>query len=416
MQAFELSPSVDTRKVFLIRRAQLEGRIDPHQYHHERLAAIAAVRKNNQTVPLYQAIKGGKSIATEISPNDMYIGLENIVGDTGEYVASADKQSISSAGIFKKGQILFPKLRPYLNKVHLAQFDGLCSTEFHVLDSTQFDPDFLAIYLRSNLILSQTRHLMTGNTLPRLQTQDIYHLPIPLVTRQIQRQVVESYQKATLQRQQKEQQALALLAGIDGYLLNELGITLPQQDNRLEKRMFTVGARELSGGRLDPSWSLNAHYRIEGGKYPNQFLNHIATVAKGTSITSADVIEGQYPVVAGGQSSPYTHNAFNHTENVITVSASGAYAGYVWHHDYKIFASDCTVIRSKNEANVSTEFLFELLKLKQKEIYFLQQGAGQPHVYSRDLAVLKLPLPPPAEQAAMLKPSKPSAPKRSNCS
>ena len=38
------------------------------------------------------------------------------------------------------------------------------------------------------------------------------------------------------------------------------------------------------------------------------------------------------------------------------------------------------------------------MKLKQKEIYFLQQGAGQPHVYSRDLIRLQIPLPPIQKQ------------------
>ena len=45
-------------------------------------------------------------------------------------------------------------------------------------------------------------------------------------------------------KQQKEQQAQTLLDSIDAYLLTELGITLPEQDNRLEKRIFTVPAAE----------------------------------------------------------------------------------------------------------------------------------------------------------------------------
>lgn len=279
MSGFKLSPQVDANKVFLVQRAQLEGRIDPHQYHHERLSAIAALRKANQVVPLCQMVRNAKQITTEMSPSDIYIGLENIASDTGEYVATTDKQSISSAGVFKKGQILFPKLRPYLNKVHLAEFDGLCSTEFHIFKTNEMDAEFLAIYLRSRLVVNQTRHLMTGNTLPRLQTEDINRLPVPLLPLEKQRQIVSFYNQANQFKQQKEQQAATLLASIDGYLLGELGITLPQQDNSLEKRMFRVSSREVEY-RLDPYY-FQSHFidffEVLGQvSYPIKPVKHLA--------------------------------------------------------------------------------------------------------------------------------------------
>ena len=87
------------------------------------------------------------------------------------------------------------------------------------------------------------------------------------------------------------------------------------------------------------------------------------------------------------------HNQYNFKGNVITISASGAYSGYVWYHNYPIFASDCRVVFSKEESEITTLYLSEILKLKQKEIYNLQQGAGQPHVYARDLEKINIPIP-----------------------
>ncbi len=150
---------------------------------------------------------------------------------------------------------------------------------------------------------------------------------------------------------------------------------------------------EVSGKRLDAFEVVNKHEKIEGGIYQNKKIKQIANLIKGQSITSDKIIDGEYPVIAGGQTSPYKHNQYNFVGNVITISASGAYSGFVWYHDYPIFASDCTVVFSKNEIEVSTVFLSEILKLKQTEIYNLQQGAGQPHVYARDLANLNIPLP-----------------------
>ena len=82
---------------------------------------------------------------------------------------------------------------------------------------------------------------------------------------------------------------------------------------------------------------------------------------------------------------------------MITVSASGAYSGYVWYHDNPIFASDWSVINSKN-GQFLTKYLFEVLKAQQSFIYLLQQGAGQPHVYPDDLGKLWIPVVPIAKQ------------------
>ena len=90
------------------------------------------------------------------------------------------------------------------------------------------------------------------------------------------------------------------------------------------------------------------------------------------------------------------------TYNIITVSASGAYAGYVWYHDYPIYATDCCVIFSKEEARFKTKYLFEVLKLQQKAIYKLQTGAAQPHVYAADLQMLNIPNVPIEKQQEII--------------
>lgn len=103
------------------------------------------------------------------------------------------------------------------------------------------------------------------------------------------------------------------------------------------------------------------------GKYPVKKLKGIVEIQKGKSITSKEIEEGPYPVIAGGQESPYSHNDYNYSGNVITVSASGAYSGYVWYHKSPIFASDCNVLFSKNEKICNTAFLYWVLRSIQSE-------------------------------------------------
>ncbi len=281
-------------KSFLINRSEIEGRIDPHQFHIERREAIDKIKRNNEILKLKHVVKNVKTTTTNICETDIYIGLENIESNTGEYVATNDKQSISSAGVFKEGHILFPKLRPYLNKVYLAEFDGLCSTEFHIFKSDKFSNEFLSIYLRSDLIVNQTKHLMTGNTLPRLQTEDINNLPVPNIGLDEQNKIVELYKNANKKKQQKELQAQELLKSIDTYMLNELGITLPIKDNSIESRMFEVKFNNLVS-RLEPfyyqSYFEKLNESLNNGKYKTEKLKNLCNLLNGFAFQSSDYID-----------------------------------------------------------------------------------------------------------------------------
>lgn len=260
--------------------------------------------------------------------------------------------------------------------------------------------EYINIYFK--YIKSYLENLAPQAAQKNINYQQLSPTPIVIPPLSVQDKIIEQYQIATKEKLDKEQQAQTLLNSINDYLLNELQIELPQTDNSLENRIFTVQMNEISGGQFDTQSQFNKYHRIQGGKYKNEPLNKLAILQKGQSITSDEVIEGDYPVIAGGQTSPYSHHIANHNGNVITVSASGAYSGYVWYHDYPIFASDCTMIFSQNEDRILTNFLAEILKLKQQEIYLLQKGTGQPHVYSSDLEQLEIPVPPLVTQKKII--------------
>lgn len=122
-------------------------------------------------------------------------------------------------------------------------------------------------------------------------------------------------------------------------------------------------------------------------------LEDICEIRKGTSITRKDTSNGIYPVIAGGRKPSYYHTEYNREGETITISASGAYAGYVNYHSTPIFASDCTTLQvSDNSTNCY--FLYHILKHQQNRIYELQVGMGQPHVYPKDIREFLIPHPP----------------------
>lgn len=122
-------------------------------------------------------------------------------------------------------------------------------------------------------------------------------------------------------------------------------------------------------------------------------LEEFCSVEKGTTITRNEVKLGNIPVVAGGQEPSCYHNISNREAGIITVSASGAYAGFVNYWTCPIFASDCNTVCPKVNDETDTTFLYYGMKSIQKQIYGLQKGGAQPHVYGKDLQKLMFPLP-----------------------
>ena len=129
---------------------------------------------------------------------------------------------------------------------------------------------------------------------------------------------------------------------------------------------------------------------------------NILLIKKGQSITKAQTTAGEIPVVAGGKVSPYTHNVANFGGDVITISASGS-AGHVRYHAAPIFASDCIVLQNLNPDKISMQYLYFVLMHKQEDLYQMQSGVSQPHVYANDIRKIFIPLPPLEEQQATVR-------------
>ena len=120
-------------------------------------------------------------------------------------------------------------------------------------------------------------------------------------------------------------------------------------------------------------------------------LGDLVTPKKGKSITKKKVVEGSVPVVAGGLSPAYYHNTSNVKAPTVTISASGANAGFARLYNEDIWASDCSYISEEQTPFVFLWYVF--LKIHQEKIYHMQQGAAQPHIYPSDLMRLQLAYP-----------------------
>lgn len=177
--------------------AKAASTLSADYFHPERLQAIKLIQRL-PNAPLSRLVDFRRDIIK--SPGvSRYIGLASVASGTGQ-LTDATENAAGQCFAFSPGDVLYGRLRPYLNKVWLATFEGVSSTEFHVMrpfDADSLRPEYLAVVMRTSLIVAQTKHMMTGNTHPRIANEDVVNLLLPLADPATQSQIVE----ATLARQ-----------------------------------------------------------------------------------------------------------------------------------------------------------------------------------------------------------------------
>lgn len=131
--------------------------------------------------------------------SDFKIALENIESQTTKYIETQEIV-FSEAGInFKKGDVLFGKLRPYLAKVYLAEKDGLCVSEFLVLESKQIKNLFLKYMLVSYSCIEHINSSTYGTKMPRASWNFIGNSLIPIPQKEEQIKIASFLDKKTVQ-------------------------------------------------------------------------------------------------------------------------------------------------------------------------------------------------------------------------
>ena len=130
-----------------------------------------------------------------------YRGLESIESNTGRYneagLSKTPEVPLANSFRFGPEHVLYGKLRPYLNKVALAEFEGKCSTEIiPLLPSPDLDRRFLAYFLRSPRTVSRISEKTAGARMPRADMDFIFSLELVLPSLTEQRRIVDLLSRA----------------------------------------------------------------------------------------------------------------------------------------------------------------------------------------------------------------------------
>ncbi|MDT3275100.1 restriction endonuclease subunit S [Shewanella sp. SP2S2-4] len=128
--------------------------------------------------------KAAKKTLEDVEPETWILELEDIEKDSSKLLSkvnASERPFKSTKNVFKKGDVLYGKLRPYLNKVIIAGSDGVCTTEIIPIDSEPFCLNrYLFYWLKSSKFLHYVDEVSYGVNMPRLGTKDANAAPFRL--------------------------------------------------------------------------------------------------------------------------------------------------------------------------------------------------------------------------------------------
>lgn len=296
MEQYKLPSHINPDKAFIVCRSELEGRLEPKYYTSIYLENENKLENSSFPLVTIKDVTHIVSDGTHFTPNYVEKGVKFIsVKDVRQ---SAIDLNCSKFITEEEANLLDKRCKPQLNDILLTKVGtiGLAAVikteeRFQIFVSvallrpqTSIIPDYLEIVLNSNIAYLQYDRIVKGAGVPDLHLEDIRKVKLPLPSIDIQQQIVDLYHEAYSQNQQKGADAKALLDSIDSYLLDELGITLSEKDNSLQKRVFTTQFCEITGGRLDPFYNKTefgtALKNIENANFQTKLFKEVITDLK----------------------------------------------------------------------------------------------------------------------------------------
>ena len=140
-------------------------------------------------IPAHWEVKSLKHVATILEDrlnrrpdSSVYVGLEDMVSWSGRLIVESDSDNVeSNVNVFSTRDVLFGKLRPYLAKVAVAPFDGVCTTEIVAIRAfADTSVDFIFYCLIDRQFIDHVDRLTYGAKMPRVSPEQLGNSPHPV--------------------------------------------------------------------------------------------------------------------------------------------------------------------------------------------------------------------------------------------
>ena len=167
---------------------------------------------------------------------------------------------------------------------------------------------------------------------------------------------------------------------------------LGRYDALIENNTRRIAILEAKAEQLYKEWFVRKREIGNVGGWHKGKLGDVCYLKRGKNITSSEMKPGNIPVIAAGlEPSGYHDNANVHGVS-ITMSSSGANAGFIGIHYSDIWAADCAYASEGDTPNIY--FAYEVLNNLRPVIDNFKMGAAQPHVYPKHINAIKIEVPP----------------------
>lgn len=298
------------------------------------------------------------------------VGRGRLILDGVQRVSKATYDKRNIRAVPQKDDIIFAREAPAGNAAIIRAGQEVCLGQRTVLirpDKKKVCPQFLAYYILAPKQQYELLGTANGATVAHVNIPIIRNMPVNIPKIEIQERIAE---------------------------------ILSSYDDLIENNKKQIKLLEEAAERLYREWFVDLHFpgcedvKIVDG-VPKGWLDgtvgNIALFKRGKTITKAQIHKGNVPVVAGGLEPAYYHNVANTVAPVITISGSGANAGFARLYNVDVFASDCSFVDSQTTPYLFWVYCF--IKDSKAKLDLLQKGAAQPHVYAKDINALKIYIP-----------------------
>lgn len=436
--SYQVPQHIDKDKIFIVKKSEIEGRLEPNFYK----PSIATLEKKIRSLSSKRLRSYALSFAGGATPSKResekyysdsqtgvpFLRVQNLQ-TTGEL--SLDEcihiNEETHNGLLKRSQVSEGDLLVKITGVgrmaiaSVAPKDFVGNTNQHMVVIKTGDSSiskYLGHYLNLDIIEQIASRHSTGGTRPALDYPSLKNIPI------IEGLDFSVIEHAIKLKKAKETEAKQLLDSIDGYLLKELGITLPNLKAELIDRVFYVNYSDLSN-RLDPYYSLKCFQEsfeaVHLGKFPVVSLKSLTTlITSGITPKSGgdayvdDKLNG-IPFIRSGNINidgeldfndllyirPDIHKTIMKSSQVrkndLMIAIVGATIGqvgiYVFDNEANINQA-IALVRLKDGINV--EYVKELIKssIGQLSLNRLKRPVARANINLEEIATIQVVLPP----------------------
>ena len=337
---------------------------------------------------------------TDIADNEWILELEDLEKDTASIIQKLSKKERNIKGVrhkFKKGDVLYSKLRTYLNKVLVAPKAGYCTTEIIPFNSyCDISTHYLCHVLRSAYFLDYTQQCGYGVKMPRLSTNDACKGMVPLPPLSEQQRIVMEIDKwlalidqieqgkADLQNTIKQTKSKILDLAIHGKLV-------PQDPN-------DEPAIKLLK-RINPDFTPcdNGHYAQLPGSWSAVPMQMLCYLTDGEKQNGIERINHDVKYLRGERDAKTLTSGKYVAANSLLILVDGENSGEVFRTPIDGYQGSTFKQLLINE-NMNEEYVLQVINLHRKVLRESKVGSAIPHLNKKLFKAIEVPIPPYNEQ------------------